>query len=278
MRLFSLITATVLALSTSAYAQPIDLVNSGAVGSVRYKILENMAANSNGVFSEITNFGTCAEVVNYMNNTTKPTVTSWDILRHGTSKDTSCDFVNEDNFITIYGKAYFNVCSLSNKPENTLDRFRNGKAKFGVIDYFTDLTQAKELLKGVDSNATVVRYKAGPDALAALEIGEIDFIFTTRQRENMSCVLTTNPNPTTASASAIEYFNNSFATSSLVIIMVGVNVDRDQILEIAEASSQSEQWKNEFSHYDTSFFAIDRNTQYQELTTIINDFKQSIVE
>jgi hypothetical protein len=275
----SLITAFAIGIFASAsYADTIDVVNGNRIGGVSHKILENIVANSDGAFGEIRNFGTCAEVVNYMSNTDRPTITSWDILRHATSEDKTCDYASLDTFVTVYGRAYFNVCTLTERAENSLERFVSGNARFGVNDYFTDIVQVENILEGVGSNASIVRYPASPELLAALEIGEVDFIYTTRKRENMTCVLTMDPNTNDGTARAIDYFDNSFATAAFTAVILGANVDPNQVRELIAASAQSEQWVNEFPHYDTSALATDSATQFKQLTVEIDEFNAAAAQ
>lgn len=254
-------------MAAAATAAPIDVINSYRVGGSFYRSSVSLHDHNPSAFNEVTSVGSCAETVNILKNTDKPTIAIWDYLSHEIADSNTCK-IDDDMFITTYVSAYYSICSV--KPYADLDHLLTGKAQVGAADWHTVKTAAAATLKGIGSNSEVVAYSTSKEYMLALEIGEIDYIYTNRIKPGMNCVLSNDP--TSEIKHTGDLYDHPFATFSSDIGIIGVNVDKDEVQTLIIDASTNSEWSKKFPYYKNGFGKMFRGEQLKTVKGLLSEF------
>ena len=257
----------------SAEAAKIDIINAYKVGGMLQKTGDYIHTSLPDQFNEPTNVGSCAAAATILANTDKPTIAVWNMVEHATTEDTTCNIATSDNFISIYTQSYYSFCGLTDNKDNTLEMLLNGNKKVAVMDSALTKLQLEKALQGIHSNATLVPYPTSADVLAALEIGEVDYVYTGRLSDDMTCVLTHNPESQIAKVS--DYFTDPFAYSGFKVVVLGVNVDKEQIKATLDSTHLNADWSEKFTGYNHDMRDTPRIEQFQQLDAEITSIRSA---
>jgi hypothetical protein len=240
-----------------------------------FKLGNHVHESNPELFAEVEKVESCSAVANIFDTATEPTIALFDPVLEGISADSKCrDLMTADNFITTHGNAYMHICSKKDSGKD-LDYLLTGNAKVGYSSSSLYTLLLQNNLNAVKSNATAVPYASINEYTAALEIDEIDFVYSTKYDENMNCVLTTNPNSTDIE-SVSKYSDDVYATGGMKIVALGVNLDLDKTKEVLNTTLQMDSWKEQFGTYHTEFSLQDRKTQYDLLVTERETYRSQI--
>lgn len=223
--ILSVLAIFAIGISGSHAEPPVNLITAWGEGSLPHAILSNLSEFDNSTFSkDVEILGNCAAVANYLQNTNESTVTVLDAF-YLTDED-PCNIKNEENFISLTGIAYWNFCR---KPRDTdgIEEIQ-GDVRVGYFSGPMFRAPLESILSGIGSTGKAVPYSTAPAYKAALESGEIDYVFTTLDDPNMDCVLTTNPN-SDIKHKVSDYYDGFFSEARLTLVMLGVNVDNEKI-------------------------------------------------
>jgi hypothetical protein len=255
----------------AAASEKIDIVNGYRIGGLNHKTSEYIQKSFPDVFNDLTNVGNCADAVNILKNTSKPTIAVWSISDTATAPDKACSIANEENFLTVYSNAYYSVCSLKTNDENDLEKLLSGESKIGLANFILAKTQLEKALSEIKSNSSMIPYGTSSDMLAALEIGEIDFVYTGRINENMNCVLTNDPNAQNI-AKMSDYFDGPFTEFGNTISVIAVNVDKAYVKKLIYGTYKNENWSDVFKGYNNEISKMLVNEQYKKINDEIKAF------
>lgn len=256
MKALTTITTILTLITALAAATPVDVVNSYRVGGSFHKASTSLHEHNPEAFNEVTSVGSCVDTLSILRNTDRPTIAIWDYLSSEATQNNSCK-IDESMFITTYVSAYYEFCSI--KKEHNLEYLLNNKAKVGVADWHTVKEASSKTLEGIGSTSRIVAYSTRKDYMLALEIGEIEYVYTSSPSENMNCVLS-NDSRTSATYTG-DIYDHPFANFSGDIAIIGVNVDKDEIQELIIDSSTNSEWAKTFSYYKNDFGKLFRNEQ-----------------
>lgn len=226
--------------------------------------LNNIRNGNPDMFTEVTKVEGCVAAKNILENTDKPTITIWDNVNHVTAADQSCLLMNEDNLLTIYGASYYYVCSKADSGKDLNNLLNNENATIG---YFGDAISKRKvdgLLTAINGKAKGVPYPTSKEYLAALEIDEVDYVYTTRNKPEYNCVLTTDPNDADIK-SAADYELNEYTTASFKLPVLAVNVDMEEVKKIVDSTTKSEFWSTKFYRFSDNLTFLSRVEQYKAL-------------
>ena len=268
MKPLTLLTTIFTLITSLAAATSVDVVNSYRVGGSFHKASASLHEHNPEAFNEATSVGNCAETLTILKNTDKPTIAIWDLLGPALSENDSCK-IDESMFITTYVSAYYNFCSI--KDEYNLEYLLNNKAKVGVADWYTIKEAASKTLEGIGSTSRIIAYSTSKDYLLALEIGEIEYVYTSSPAKNMNCVLSNDPRSSAAYTG--DLYDHPFANFSSDIAIIGVNVDKDEIQELIIDSSTNSEWAKTFSYYKNDFGKLFRNEQLRVFKRLLATFR-----
>lgn len=235
-------------IATASQAAPIDVITSHKVGGSFYRASASLHDYNPSAFNEVRAMGSCSEVFTTLKNTDKPTIAIWDYLSYELAANPACKF-EEDTFITTYVSNYYSICSIDAKYD--LDYLLNNSVKMGVADWYTTKEAASQTLKGIGSPSDIVAYGTYKDYTLALEIGEVEYIYTHKPTDKMTCVLSNDPTSTVKHTG--DLYDHPFAQFSNNIGILGVNVDKDEVQSlIIDAGTNSDMVKSS-STYKNSF-------------------------
>lgn len=248
--------------ANTAFAN-IDVLNSYRVGGSFHRSSVSLNEH-NPNFNEPINLGSCSAVINYLDNTKEPTIAIWDYLSHELSGQ--CN--TKDYFITTYVSAYYNICTLGNKDIE--DLLEGGKV--GVADWYTVKRAASETLSGIGSDAQIVPYSTSRDYLIALEIGEIDYVYTHKPKNNMNCILSNDPNSIEVTYTGTLY-DGPFKDFSSDISIIGKNVDKDEIQSMIIDASRNSDFVESFPYYKPDFSLMFREYQLEKYEKLLKEYQ-----
>jgi len=240
----------------------IDVLNSYRVGGSFHRSAVSLNEH-NPTFNEPINLNSCSEVIHYLDQTDEPTIAIWDYMSHELSG--RCDV--KDYYITTYVSAYYNICTLNDN--NIEDLIEGGKV--GVADWYTVKTAARETLKGMGSNSKVIPYSTSRDYLLALEIGEIDYVYTHKPKENMKCIMSNDPNgdvPYTG-----DFYDGPFKNFSSDISIIGTNVNNDEVRSLITDSATNSEFVEIFPYYKHDFGLLPKEDQLREYDKMLEEFE-----
>lgn len=241
----------------------IDVLNHYRVGGSFHRSSVSLNEH-NPNFNEPINLGSCSEVINYLDNTKEPTIAIWDYLGNELSGLCSA----EEYYITTYVSSYYNICTLGDKD---IDDLLEG-GKVGVGDWYTVKKAASETLDGIGSDAQIVPYSTSRDYLIALEIGEIDYVYTHRPKSNMNCILSNDPNSTEVTYTGTLY-DGPFKNFSSDISIIGKNVDKDEIQSMIIDASRNSNFVEIFPHLKPDFGLMFRGYQIEKFEKMLEEFE-----
>jgi len=204
---------------------PVTLLTPWGEGSLPHAVLSNLSEFDNSTFSEdVEILGNCAAVANYLQKTDEPTVAV--IEAFYLSDEDPCNIKSRENFISLTGIAYWNFCR---NPRDT-DGIKEiqGDVRVGYFNGPIFRAPLESILSGLGSTGNAVPYSNAPAYKAALESGEVDYLFTTLDDPNMDCVLTTNPN-SDIEHKVSDYYDGFFSEARYSLAMLGANVDNEEI-------------------------------------------------
>lgn len=261
----------VLAVSATA-SEKINIINHYKVGGVNHRAAEYVSRSNSTAFEEVTNVGTCLDVVKILKNTDKPTIAVWDMVGLATRQDKSCDIVTQQNFITIYATAYNKICIHKNADDNALTKLLTDDVKVG-FPASTHLYKVliENTLKQLNDKATAVPYKNTGELFAALEIGEINYTYAGSTRDFTKCILTADSTSTDI-PSFSEYFDGAFSTANYSIVFIGVNIDKDKVNTLLETTYYNSDWNDTFLGYTYVLAKKPIQYQYDFLVNSISTF------
>jgi len=209
-----------------AHAEPpVKLVTAWGEGSIPHAVLTNLSEFDSSSFSKnVDILGNCATVANYLQNTNEPTLTILEAFY--LNDEDPCNIQNEENFVSLTGIAYWHFCR---KPSDTdgIEEIQ-GDVRVGYFNGPIFRIPLESILSGMGSSGRAVPYSSAPGYKAALESGEIDYVFTTLDEPNMDCVLTTNPN-SDIEHKVSDYYDGFFSNARYSLAILGVNVDNEKI-------------------------------------------------
>lgn len=268
--------AVFMMLSTPLYAEDaVRSINPYNPSGVAFKLANHMHETNPALFGAVEKVESCVTAANILKTETNPTIIIWQPVTESISVSEECrDAMTKENFITFHISTYNYICSKKDSGKD-LETFINGNAKFGyAVDAIYKLA-VEHHVKAVNSNAKIVPYQSSNDTLAAFEIDEIDFIYTSRPNETMSCVLTTDPNNTEITP-LTKYSEDVFSTAGMKLAFLGVNVDPEEMKKALNESTASDSWKEMFNTYSRELALLDRETQYQLLQEEISVYQSQV--
>jgi hypothetical protein len=276
----TMIAAIILALLYSPVQadEKINIINANRVGGAFFNAAQNLKDHSPESFNEIQSFNSCQIGAAILENTKEPTIVFWDFLTKSLNPDKRCDAMTEENFVTAYASSYYYVCSLKSKPENDLNKFIDETTKIGYYKDVVSQARIETTISEIGSKSKTIPYTSGNDLAAALEIGEIDYVYTPRIRESQTCVLSTDPNSQDIT-SISKFSDDVLVRANFTIAILGANLDeetKNKIHELVLDSLETENWKGNFSQFKDDISKQPRNEQYQILQNEIAAFKNSI--
>jgi len=256
-----------------AYADGIKVINPYSVGGMAHKTASYLNTEFPEVFTEVLKVSNCTEAVKIMESTKEPTIFMWDILGSAVTSDKTCHVINEENFVSIYSSAYYSVFALESNPENNLDKFMNGEAKIGASSAsgLLQKIQMNKMLEGLESNSKYVPYASSGDAIAALEIGEVDFVLTGRAKPHFKAIITGDPSSNNI-PSMSDYFNNSFSKPGNYLSILGVNVDKEKVRKYLSKTYEDENWNQTFLGYNYNLSKMSSKEQFNYMMNDVNAF------
>lgn len=204
---------------------PVTLITPWGEGTISYAILNNLSDFDNSKFSEdITILGNCATVANYIERTDEPAIAIVEAIN--VSENDPCNIKDKENFISLTGIAHRKFCR---KPRSTngIEEIQ-GDVRIGYFNGPIFRVPLESILAGMGSAAKAIPYNSVPAHKAALESGEIDYLFTTLDDPNMECVLTTNPNGD-IEHKVSDYYDGFFADAGYSLAILGANVNNEEI-------------------------------------------------
>lgn len=257
----------------TAYADDIKVINPYSIGGMAHKTASYLNTQFPEVFTEVLKVNNCAQAVKILESTDEPTIFMWDILGSAVTSDKTCHVINEENFVSIYSSAYYSVFALESNPENNLDKFMNGKAKIGASSAsgLLQKIQMRKMLEGLESNSKYVPYASSGDAIAALEIGEVDFVLTGRARPHFKQIISGDPNSKDV-PSISDYFDNSFSRPGNYLSILGVNVDKEEVNLYLKETYQEKDWKDIFPGYNYELSKLSPEDQFKFLMKDVEVF------
>lgn len=278
MKLLSTIAAVFVATANLAYAsEPVDILFFNSVGGTTHNAALNLIENSSVFARDTVNLPNCAAAANYLKNTDKPTVAIWDIQNYALSEDKSCDIVDENTFVTVYSQAFYNICTLTvNSEQNTMARLLEGDAKIGGFNGLVEQAQLKGIMKELASTSRIVPYSSTGDMLAALEIGEVDYLYTARYTDKMSCVATADPYSDSDVPRLNTMIDSPLSESSFSLVVVGVNVDKSSVHEAVRQAVQSENWRTKFPAHKSVLAEKAPEEQFSIMTATIESLREQM--
>lgn len=254
--------------SSVATANTVDVLNSYRPGGSFYNSGVSLHEYNPDYFNEVTSVGSCTEALTILKHTNKPTIAIWDYLSHEIAKNNSCK-IDENMFITTYVSAYYNFCSIRDNYD--LEYLLTNNTKVGVADWYTVKTALSKTLKEIGSPSKIVSYSTSKDYLLALEIGEIDYVYTNRPTENMNCVLSNDPESDIKHTG--DLYSHPLSRFSSDIAIIGVNVDKDEIQKAIVDSSSNSKWSKTFNYYKNEFGKLHRSEQLRVYKELLESFK-----
>lgn len=223
--IFSILTIFAIGLGGAHAESPIKLITAWGEGNMAHAILSNLSEFDNSTFSkDVEILGNCAAVANYLQNTNEPAVTILEAFY--LNDEDPCNIKNEETFISLTGIAYWNFCR---KPRDT-DGIKEiqGNVRVGYFNGPIFRVPLESILSGLGSTGKAVPYNNAPAYKAALESGEVDYLFTTLDDPNMDCVLTTNPN-SDIKHKVSDFYDGFFSEARYSLVILGANVDNEKI-------------------------------------------------
>lgn len=270
------LTAVFMMLSTPLYAEDaLRSINPYNPSGVAFKLANNMHETNPALFGAVEKVESCTTAANILKTETNPTIVIWQPVTESLSASQECkEAFTQDNFITIHISSYNYICTKKDSGKD-LETFINGNVKIGYsVDVMYKLALENNI-KAVKSNATMVPYQSANDYMAAFEIDEIDFVYTTKPNETMSCVLTTDPNNTEITP-LVNYSDDVFSTAGMKLAFLGVNVDLEETKKAMNESTASDSWKEMFNTYSRELSLLDRETQYELLQNEISVYQSQV--
>lgn len=270
------LTAVFMMLSTPLYAEDaLRSINPYNPSGVAFKLANNMHETNPVLFGAVEKVESCTTAANILKTETNPTIVIWQPVTESLSASQECkEAFTQDNFITIHISSYNYICTKKDSGKD-LETFINGNVKIGYsVDVMYKLALENNI-KAVKSNATMVPYQSANDYMAAFEIDEIDFVYTTKPNETMSCVLTTDPNNTEITP-LVNYSDDVFSTAGMKLAFLGVNVDLEETKKAMNESTASDSWKEMFNTYSRELSLLDRETQYELLQNEISVYQSQV--
>jgi hypothetical protein len=270
------VTAIFMMLSTPLYAnEAVRSVNPYNPSGVAFKLANHMHETNPALFGSVEKVESCTKAANILKTETKPTIVIWQPVTESISASKECqDAFTEENFITIHISSYNYICSKKDSGKD-LEAFINGNVKIGYsVDAIYKLALENNI-KAVKSNATMVPYQSANDYMAAFEIDEIDFVYTTKPSDTMSCVLTTDPNSTEITP-LVNYSDEVFSTAGMKIAFLGVNVDLEEMKKAMNETTASDSWKEMFPTYSRELSLIDREAQLEAIQKEVSAYQSQV--
>ena len=270
------ITAIFMMLSTPLYAnETVRNINPYNPSGVAFKLANHMHESNPALFGSVEKVESCTTAANILKTETNPTIVIWQPVTESLSASKECqEAFTPENFITLHISSYNYICAKKDSGKD-LENFVSGNAKIGYsVDVMYKLALENNI-KAVQSNATMVPYQSANDYMAAFEIDEIDFVYTTKPNDTMSCVLTTDPNSTEITP-LINYSDDVFSTAGMKIAFLGVNVDLEEMKKAMNESTASDSWKEMFSTYSRELSLLDREAQIEALQNEIAIYQSQI--
>jgi hypothetical protein len=265
-----LLTTLVLSLSAAAvHAEPVDVLSSYRVGGSFYRASAGLHEYNPEAFNEVKSVGSCAEALTVLKNTDEPTIAIWDYLSHEIAENDACK-IDDDMFITNYVATYLNICST--KAEYDLDYLLNNPVKVGVSRWYTARESASKILENIGSPAILVTYKTSRDYDLALEIGEIDYVYTHQPTEKMFCALSNDPNSVEVKHTG-EIYDHPFAEMGNNIAIVGVNVDKDEVQALIIDAGTNGPIANTSAAVNNDFSKLSRKEQLDYYRSLVSAFR-----
>jgi hypothetical protein len=255
------ITAIFMMLSTPIYANElVRVINPYNPTGAAFKLANHLHESNPSLFGSVEKVESCTTAANILKTETNPAVVIWQPTLEPFSASQECkDALTNDNFITFHISSYNYICTKKDSGKD-LEYFINGNAKIGyTIDFMYKLALENNV-KAVKSNATIIPYQSTNEYMAAFEVDEIDFVYTTKPNDTMSCVLTTDPNNTEI-APLVNYSDDVFSTAGMKIAFLGVNVDLEEMKKVMNESTASDSWKEMFPTYSRELSLLDREAQ-----------------
>jgi hypothetical protein len=278
MKLLSTIVAIFMATSQVAQSsESIDVLFFNSVGGTTHNAALNLIETSDMFTKDTVNLPNCAAASNYLKNTDKPTVAIWDIQNYALSEDKSCDIVDENMFITVYSQAFYNICTLTtNAEQNTMERLLSGDAKIGGFNGLIEQAQLKGIMKELGSSSRTVPYSSTGDMLAALEIGEVDYLYTARYTDKMTCVATADPYSDGDVPKLNTMIDSPLSESSFSLVVIGVNVDKSEVHEAVRQAVQNENWKTKFPAHKSVLAEKTTEEQFSIMSTTVESLREQL--
>lgn len=254
---------------TPAVAEQITVLNGYRVGGSLFRAADSLHNYDPETFSVPESTGNCAKTMSILKNTDKPTIANYGYLDHSVPGDPQCD--GSDYFISNYATAYYSICRLTERTDLTLDHLLKETSTTGVASWHNPQEALTVTMQGIGSPTKVVPYKTSKDYLLALEVGEVDYIYTNRPKPSMTCILTTDPDGDIPRA--VDLFDHPYSTFSLTIDIIGVNVDKDEIQEKLIEASENEWIPNnpQFTNKLSKQFRRTQLKTYEKLTDVFNN-------
>lgn len=265
-----LITTFMTLFSTMAFADQIQIINPHSTTGTSSKVLNNIYETNTEMFTAPIKVDNCTVASNIIAETDVPTITIGDYLAQGLSIDQSCNIVSKENLVTIYSVAYYSVCTKKDSGKDLDFLINNPNATVGHYADFIFTRQTEEILKAIGSKGRGVPYKGSKDYLAALQIGEIDYIYTTRANDTLDCILTTNPE---SDNSVSKYSKNIYTTAYYGLAIYGSNIDLEEVKSIVDQSTESVSWKDKMPSYKNDMTFLTREEQLKIIKDEIDSYQ-----
>lgn len=270
------ITAIFMMLSTPLYAnEMVRVINPYNPTGAAFKLANYVHESNPSLFGSVEKVDSCSTAANILKTETNPTIVIWQPIAEPFSASQECkDALTKDNFITVHISSYNYICTKKDSGKD-LEYFINGNAKIGYTIDFMYTLALENNVKAVKSNATIVPYQSTNEYMAAFEIDEIDFVYTTKPNDTMSCVLTTDPNSTEITP-LINYSDDVFSTAGMNFGFLGVNVDLEEMKKILNDSTSSDSWKEMFSTYSRELSLLDREAQLEAIQKEVAAYQSQV--
>ena len=270
------ITALFMMISTPLYANElVRIINPYNPTGAAFKLGNYLHESNPSLFGSVEKVESCATAASILKTETNPTIVIWQPIAEPFSASEECkETLTKDNFITVHISSYNYICTKKDSGKD-LEYFINGNAKIGyAIDFLYKLSLENNV-KAVQSNATIIPYKSANEYMAAFEIDEIDFVYTTKPSDIMSCVLTTDPNSTEITP-LVNYSDDVFSTAGMKFAFLGVNVDLEEMKQVLNDSTSSDSWKEMFPTYSRELSLIDREAQLEAIQKEVSAYQSQV--
>jgi hypothetical protein len=270
------VAVVLLLVSSPSYAnETIRILNSYSPTGAFFKLGNHIHETNPDKFGQVEKVASCSAVANIFETTTEPAIVLWDPVLESITVDEKCrEVITAENFITLHGAAFMHVCTKKESGKD-LDHFLSGNAKIGYTGDIIYTILLQNNINSVKSNATMVPYESSTEYMAAFEVDEIDYIYTTRYDDTMSCILTTDPNRTDV-ATVASYSDDIFATGGMKIAVFGVNVDVEEIKALLNSTAQLDTYKELFKSYSIESSLVSREEQFEAIQNEIASYKSQI--